>query len=140
MAVREPKGDPFSIRLSESTDRLVASEARRTRRSKSAVVESLAEEAARLRRFPGVAFHGDTGVRIAWVVGTGLDVWEVIEMLEDFGSAERLVKESHLSAAQVRIAKAYHDAYPSEIDELVEQNRHSAEEWRDLYPFVETLG
>jgi hypothetical protein len=56
----EPKGDPFSIRLSRSTELLVEGEARRTRRPKSAIVEALTEEAARVSRFPGIGFHGAT--------------------------------------------------------------------------------
>jgi hypothetical protein len=42
------EGEPFSVRLTEATDRAVASEARRTRRSKSAIVEALTEEAMRV--------------------------------------------------------------------------------------------
>lgn len=38
------KGQPFSVRLDEATEQLVEAEARRTRRSKSAVVERLTED------------------------------------------------------------------------------------------------
>ena len=138
MAVSDPKGTPFSIRLSASTELLVEAEAKRTRRSKSAVVEQFTEEAARVRRFPGIGFRGDDITRVPWVIGTGLDVWEVIEMLQDFGSAERLVRETHLTAANVRLAVAYRDEYPEEIDEAVAANRRSPEEWSALYPFVIT--
>ena len=41
------KGQPFNVRLEEETEKLVDAEARRTRRSKSAVVEAFTEEAAR---------------------------------------------------------------------------------------------
>src|SRR5919109_2493305 len=98
------KGQPFSVRLNEETERLVEAEARRTRRSKSAVVEAFTEETARTRRFPGVAFRGDDARRRPWVVGSGLDVWEIIHMLEDFGSIQRLVKDTQLNERQVRLA------------------------------------
>src|SRR4030095_6548557 len=98
------KGQPFSVRLETSTERLVEAEARRTRRSKSAVVEAFTEEAARTRRFPGIAVRGDDAGRRAWVIGSGLDVWEVVQMLEDFGSIEALVADTQLSSAQVRLA------------------------------------
>src|SRR5881398_4099846 len=94
---RPRKGEPFSVRLTLSTDQTVEDEARRTRRSKSAVVEALTEEAARTRRFPGLAFRGDDARRRAWVIGSGLDVWEIVHMLEDFGSPEALVADTHLS-------------------------------------------
>src|SRR3989442_7430703 len=109
------KGQPFSVRLQEETERLVNAEARRTRRTKSAVVEAFTEETARTRRFPGIAFRGDDARRRAWVIGSGLDVWEVIHMLEDFGSPEALVADTLLSPAQVHLAVAYRDAYPDEI-------------------------
>lgn len=138
MATRQRKSEPFSIRLSAATDRMVEAEARRTRRSKGAIVEALAEEAARVRRFPGIGFRGDDVTREPWVLGTGLDVWEIIQMLEDFGSIERLVRETHLTAVQVRLAKAYRDEYADEIDAAIAENRRSPEEWRSLYPFVQS--
>lgn len=130
------KGQPFSVRLEETTERLVEAEARRTRRSKSAVVEAFTEETARTRRFPGIAFRGDDARRRAWVMGTGLDVWEIIQMLDDFGSQEALVEETHLAPAQVRLAVAYRDAYREEIDEAIADNRRSPDEMRELFPFV----
>ena len=57
------------------------------------------EETARTRRFPGIAFRGDDARRRAWVIGSGLDVWEIIQMLEDFGSADALVAETQLTPA-----------------------------------------
>lgn len=133
---RTRKGAPFSVRFTVSTDRTVDDEARRTRRSKSAVVEALTEEAVRTRRFPGVAFRGDDARRRPWVIGSGLDVWEIIHMLEDFGSIQRLVKGTQLSERQVRLAIAYRDSHPDEIADAIAQNRRPLDEWRELYPFV----
>jgi uncharacterized protein (DUF433 family) len=135
---KERKGEPFSIRLTLATQELVEHEARRTKRSKGAIVEALAEEAARMRRFPGIAFRGDDAAREPWVVGTGLDVWEIVQMLDDFGSAERLCAETHLQPQHVRLASAYYASYPEEIDAAVAENRLPAEELRRLYPFVVT--
>jgi uncharacterized protein (DUF433 family) len=133
---RDRKGAPFSVRFTRSTDRTIAAEARRTRRSKSAVVEALAEEAARTRRFAGIGFRGEDARRRPWVIGSGLDVWEVVQMLEDYGSLERLVADTQLTERQVRLALAYRDDYPEEIAEAIVENRRSAEEWHELYPFV----
>src|ERR1700730_192003 len=82
------KGEPFSVRFTLATDRTVQEEATRTRRSKSAVVEALTEEAVRTRRFAGLGFRGEDAARRPWVIGSGLDVWEIVQMLEDFGSLE----------------------------------------------------
>ena len=135
---RVRKGAPFSVRFPLPTDEAVEEEARCTRRSKGAVVAELAEETLRTRRFPGIAFRGDSPRRRPWVIGTGLDVWEIVHMLEDFGSAERLIENSHLNERQVRLAVAYRDRYPEEIEEAIAENRRPVEEWRELYPFVVT--
>lgn len=133
------KGQPFSVRLEEETERLVEAEARRTRRSKSAVVEAFTEEAARARRFPGIAFRGDDARRRAWVIGSGLDMWEIAQMVEEFGSTNELVTETQLTPAQVRLALAYRDAYPAEIDEAIAENRRPLDELRSLFPFIEVV-
>lgn len=134
---RVSKSRPFSIRLSQTTNRFVEAEARRTKRSKGAVVEALTEEAARMRRFPGIAFRGDEPYREAWIIGTGLDVWELIEMLQDHGSVERLLaSHDRLSRRSIELAKAYHASYPDEIDAKVAENRPPLPELRELYPFA----
>ena len=133
------KGQPFSVRLEEETERLVEAEARRTRRSKSAVVEAFTEEAARARRFPGIAFRGDDARRRAWVIGSGLDVWEIAQMVQEFGSTNKLVTETQLTPAQVRLALAYRDAYPAEVNEAIAENRQPLDELRTLFPFIEVV-
>ena len=134
---RARKGEPFSVRFSLPTDHLVEDEARRTRRSKSAIVEALTEEAVRTRRFAGIGYRGEDVARRPWVIGSGLDVWEIVQMLEDFGSIESLVEQTQLSVRQVHLAVAYRDSYPEEIAEAIAENRRGAEEWRELYPFIE---
>ena len=116
---------------------MVEDEARRTRRSKSVIVESLTEEAIRMRRFAGIGFRGEDAARRPWVIGSGLDIWEIIEMLDDFGSIDRLADETQLTERQVRLAIAYRDSYPEEIEEAIAQNRRTAAEWHELYPFIE---
>lgn len=134
------RSQPFSVRLDERTDRMVEAEARRTRRSKSAIVESLTEEAARTRRFPGIAFRGDDVRRRPWVIGTGLDVWEIAQMLEDFGSPEALVEQADLTPAQVRLVVAYRKSYPDEISRAIQENRAPIEELVTMYPLIEVAG
>jgi hypothetical protein len=131
------KGEPFSVRFSLPTDHVVEDEARRTRRSKSAIVEALTEEAVRVRRFPGIGFRGEDVARRPWVIGSGLDVWEIVQMLEDFGSIESLVAQTQLSERHARLAVVYRDSHPEEIAEAIAENRRTAEQWRELYPFIE---
>jgi hypothetical protein len=125
------------VRFTGPTDRIVEEEARRTHRSKSAIVESLTDEAIRMRRFAGIGFRGEDAARRPWVIGSGLDIWEIIQMLDDFGSVERLTEETQLAERQARLAIAYRDSYPEEIADAIAQNRRTAAEWHELYPFVE---
>lgn len=90
-----------------------------------------------MRRFPGIGFRGQDAARRAWVIGSGLDVWEVIEMLEDFGTVQHLVEQTELSERQASLALAYRDDYPEEIAQAIAENRRPVEQWRELYPFVE---
>ena len=131
------KSEPFSIRLDETTLAFVQHEARRTRRSKGAIVEALTEEAARQRRFPGIAFRGDDAERRAWVVGTGLDVWEIIELRSEHARDEALF-DAHpsLDSRALRLAQAYYASYSDEIDSAISANRMSEEELVAAYPFL----
>lgn len=133
---RARKSKPFSIRLSQTTDRFVTAEAQRTKRSKGAIVEALTEEAARMRRFPGISFRGEDAAREAWVIGTGLDIWEIIELLRDYGSVERLVEETTLDTRAVELARAYSAGYPEEIDRALAENRRPLAELLEHYPFI----
>jgi len=125
------------VRFSLPTDHVVEDEARRTKRSKSAIVEALTEEAVRTRRFPGIGFRGEDATRRPWVIGSGLDVWEIAQMIEDFGSLQSVVEQTQLSERQARLAAAYRDSYPEEIEQAISENRRTAEQWRELYPFIE---
>jgi hypothetical protein len=127
------------VRFSEGTDAVIEREARRLKRSKGSIVEELAEEALKARRFPGIAFRGVDANRRPWIVGAGLDLWEICHMLEDFSSVEALVAESHLTPAQVRLATAYREAFPEEIEEAIAENRRTGEELRRLYPFIQDV-
>jgi hypothetical protein len=94
------KSKPFTVRLSLDTQEWLQQEARRTHLPKGTLLEALAGEGVRMRRFPGIAFRGFERDRRAWVVGTGLDVWEVVEGHDEMGR-ERLLRESSLSTRTV---------------------------------------
>jgi hypothetical protein len=124
------------MRLSSEMESLVAEEAKRTRRSKGAVVEGLAAEALKARLFPGIAFRGVDWDRRAWVTGSSLDVWQIVDAYRDFRSVERMVVETDISDRSLRLALAYYERFPEEIDELVERNRMTIDELRDRFPTV----
>lgn len=133
------KSDPFSLRLSRSMDALVAEEARRTRRSKGAVIEALAAEALRARLFPGIAFRGTDWERRPWLIGTSLDIWEIIRAFQDFGSVERMITETDLTERQVRLALAYYERFPEEIDAAITEDRRPLGELRSSFPTIDVI-
>jgi len=136
--VRERKGDPFSVRFGAATDRAIEAEARRVRRSKSAVVEALADEAMRMRQFPGIGFRDDDARRRPWIIGSGLDIWEICEIVDAFGSIEQVLDAYELTDQQIRLALAYKERYPEEIEQAIAENNRTPEEWLELYPFIRT--
>jgi uncharacterized protein (DUF433 family) len=135
-----PKTQPFSIRLGEQANLLVEDEVRRSGRSRSVVVEELAEEAAKARLHPGVAFRGRP--RRAWVIGSGLDVWEIVELLGSYGDDLKALTSDHplVTERHLRTARAYAAQFAGEIDALLEENRPPPSELVDLYPFLQHPG
>lgn len=131
-----PKSEPFSLRLSPLVETLVSEEAKRTRRSKGAVVEALAEEALKTRLFPGIAFRGVDWERRAWVIGTALDVWEIIAAYHDFESVTAMAAHTDLPERSIRLALAYSERFPTEIDEAIARNRRSLEELQAEFPTI----
>ena len=134
-----PKAAPFSMRLSDVTDRLVSEEARRTRRTKGAVVEGLAEEALRTRRFPGIAFRGSDWNRRPWVIGTALDVWEIVAAARAYETAGKMAVATDLTEPQIRVALAYYGEFAEEIDAAIAENERSLAALQRQYPTVDTI-
>jgi hypothetical protein len=130
------KSAPFSMRLSKSMEALVETEATRTGRSKGAVVEALADEALRMRLFPGIAFRGTDWDRRAWVIGTSLDVWQIVDAYRDIGSVEVTAGGGSASERSISLALAYYERFPEEIDAAIAENRRSIEQLRDEFPFI----
>lgn len=139
MPATDAKTQPFSIRLSRSADLIVKEEMRRTGRSRSAIVEEMTVEAAKMRLFPGVAFRGRP--RRAWAIGSGLDVWELIEMLRSYRDDTEALREAHplVTERHIELARAYAERFPEEIEAHIEANNRPLEELRELYPFIQVL-
>jgi uncharacterized protein (DUF433 family) len=134
------KSAPFSLRLSRETDRLVTAEAKRTKRSKGTIVEGLAEEALKARLVPGIAFRGDDYERRAWLIGTSLDVWQIIEAYQDLASSfDRTVAETDLTERQLRTALSYYEQFPHDVDDLIAMNRRPLAELRTAFPHADVI-
>ena len=117
------KSAPFSMRISKSMEELVEREAERTGRSKGAVVEALADEALRMRLFPGVAFRGTDWDRRAWVIGSAFDVWQIVEAYQRhrLGGAYRRGRLRRRASDQARPRLL--QAVPRGTDAAIAENR-----------------
>lgn len=132
------KSQPVSVRLGRAAELLVDEERRRSGRSRSAVIEELAEEAAKARLFPGIAFRGPEPRR-AWVIGTGLDVWEIVDLYEGYdGDVRAMVRDYELlTEPAIQLSLAYAQRFPEEVESAIAENRRSADVLLELYPFIE---
>ena len=112
-----PKSKPFTIRLSEEVGGWLERENRRTRLPKSALLEVLAEESIRTRLFPGIGFRGAEHSRRAWVIGTGLDVWELafrdtVSARARIGCNSQSLSEAHEDSARCPHLRPYRGQGP----------------------------
>jgi uncharacterized protein (DUF433 family) len=133
------KSAPFSMRLSKRMQTLVDREAKRTGRSRGAIVEALAEEAIRTRTFPGISFRGVDWDRRAWVIGTALDVWQIVDAYRDIGSIESMVEGGSANERQIRLALDYYERFPEEIDAAIAENRRPIEQLEEEFPFAAVI-
>jgi hypothetical protein len=136
MAAHPARTQPFSIRLGALANLLVSDEVRRSGRPRSIVVEELVEEAAKARLHPGIAFRDRP--RRAWAIGSGLDVWQIVELMRSYRDDEESLRADHplVSERHLRVAETYAERFPEEIEALIEANHRPLEEILELYPFI----
>src|SRR5438105_12867564 len=91
----------------------------------------LVEEGLRRRHFPQIDLRETAAGRVAYLKGTRLAVYWVVQRVRKGMNAERVAHEFDLSPAQVNAALAYSQAFPAEMEldiEEAEANRH----WLEL--------
>jgi len=69
------------------------------------------------------------------LIGTGLDVWELVEIYQD-KVRERVLAEHIVSERQLHLAGECQETYTDEIARALEVNERSEVEWRRLSPSV----
>src|SRR5205823_6377910 len=81
----------------------------------------LLEEGLRRRHFPQIDLRDTATGRVAYVKGTRLTVYWVLQRVRKGMTAERVAHEFDLSPAQVNAALAYSHAFPAEMELDVEE-------------------
>lgn len=121
--------NPVSLRITDATMKRLSTRATRSHLPPRTLAQRYIEEGLRQDEHPAVHFVDGPAGRRAALVGTGLDVWEVIAVVRDNDSdvaagAKYMERPVHL----VQTAVNYYAAYRDEIDEWIEANEREAAE------------
>ncbi len=112
---------PLSLRLPEATVRQLGAHASRRRLA--------VEEGLRMEDHPLVRFVDGVAGRRARLVGTAMDVWQVIAIVRaNNGDARAAAVYLEVPLGLVQAAVTYYGAYADEIDEWIELNRRESEQ------------
>jgi uncharacterized protein (DUF433 family) len=95
---------------------------------KTALAERYVEEGLRMDDHPGIHFVDGPMGRRAALVGTGLDVWEVIETVHANDNDPRAAADYlRVALGMVEIALRYYGEYRDEIDAWINRVHELAE-------------
>lgn len=114
---------PFSLRLGDTTvDRLTKRSGRVSLPPRS-LAQRYVEEGLRHDEHPLVHFVDGPAGRRASLLGTGLDVWEVIAAVADNdGDIAETAAYLRIPVHLVEAAVTYYGGFPREVDEWVAAN------------------
>jgi uncharacterized protein (DUF433 family) len=126
---------PRSFRFDDTLLRALEERARQRGESATSVAERFLREGLRREDHPLIAFREEAAGRRAALVGTRLDVADVIETLRaSDNSVEATAEYLGIPEAAVRAAVRYYAAFQDEVDEWRERTRAVAdreeEAWR----------
>ena len=128
-----------TIRLEADVAEGVENLARESGRDFSAIVNELLDETLKMRRIPGIYFADTPSGRVATIAGSGLGVWEIIMGYRSVDEEwDRLRESFHwLTEHQLRVALAFFEAYPEEIEDRIQRDeRWTPEKVYETYPFM----
>lgn len=120
-----------SFRFSEHTLERLDARAHEIRETRTGLAERYLEEGLRMDEHPGIGFADGPAGRRAVLLGTGLDVWEIVATIrQNSGSPEAAAAYLELPTGPVRSATRYYAAFPDEIDDILERQTAIAERER----------
>ncbi len=121
------KSNPVNIRLEVPVLNEVKNLAKALHLPLSIMLNRLITEALRMFQCPGVIFtNSPSGKRRATLAGTGLDVWEVINICRSYGkNQKKILRDYPLTETQLNVALNYYELYKNEIDGEIKQNNEA---------------
>lgn len=91
-------------------------------------------------RFPHVQTRTVDGEPEAYVVGTGLAVWEIVWLARSYGPAAGIAEQTYADAALVSEGLRYADEHRDEVEAQVRRHTQvTAEELRELLPNITVI-
>jgi hypothetical protein len=98
-------------------------------------------EGVRRSQFPAVEFRNGSPGRVAYLAGSRWPVWMIVQLAKELnGDLEAAAAEIRKPAALVKMALAYADAYPEEINDCLELRAHrDFEGMKRILPGLELL-
>ncbi len=125
---QRPPRQHRSFRFSEHTLERLDARAHEIRETRTGLAERYVEEGLRMDEHPGIGFVDGPAGRRAVLLGTGLDVWEVIATIkQNRGSLKAAAAYLELPMSPMRSATRYYAAFPDEIDDILARRAAIAE-------------
>lgn len=120
-----------SFRFSQQTLERLDARAHEIRETRTRLAERYVEEGLRMDEHPGIGFVDGPAGRRAVVLGTGLDVWEIVATIrQNRGSPKAAAAYLELPNGPIRTAARYYAAFADEIDDILERQTAVAERER----------
>jgi hypothetical protein len=123
--------DHFTLRFRPGVGERLRTQARRMGYAPRTLAQRYVDEGLRRDEHPLVRFADGPSGRRAALVGSGLDVWEVIAAAGESGNdLEETAALLEIPVGLVQAAVAYYGSYPEEIDAQITDNEA---EWERGY-------
>ncbi len=108
--------------------------------SRNELAERYLAEGVRRDEFPQIYFREGALGRRAALLGTRVDVWQVVETLRNHdNSLEQTAEYLDLAVERIRAAVRYAAAHPDEVEEVAARERAAAERAEDLWRAEQAL-
>ncbi|HEY2767811.1 MAG TPA: hypothetical protein VGI76_06105 [Solirubrobacteraceae bacterium] len=121
--------NPISLRLGEDTLGRLTTSAARSQIAPRTLAQRYIEEGLRHDAHPAIHFIDGPSGRRAALLGTGLDVWEVIAVVRhNDGSVSEAAAYLEKPINLVQAAVNYYATYREEIDRWIEANERESNE------------
>lgn len=130
-----------STRLPEVTAERLKRLARKLGKTPSEISAILIEESLRESEFPYIEFRHTLNGRQAFLKNSGLAVWEVMMVAQDYEQdPQKTAEHFHRPLEWVKAAFLYAEAYPDEIETaIVDSQAMNETALKRLFPQMETV-